>query len=95
MLPNAKSRVAGYFYLSDYPDRDISPILNGAILVEYKGIKYIVLSSAEGEIAGLFYNAQIALPIRYILDVTGHKQLATPIKTDNSIALGFVHNNIH
>jgi len=95
VLPNEKSRVAGYFYLSDHPDRDISPTLNGAILVEYKGIKHVVLSSAEAEIAGLFHNAQTALPMRYILEVIDHKQPLTPVKTNNSTALGFVHNNIY
>ena len=95
VLPNAKSRVAGYFYLSDHPDKDISPTLNGAILVECKGIKHVLSSSAEAETAGLFHNAQIAIPIRYILDSIGHVQPATPLKTDNSTAHGFVHNNIH
>ena len=95
VLPNTKSRVTRYFYLSDHPDCDISPILNGAILVECKGIKHIISLLAEAETAGLFHNAQIALPIRYILDAIGYKQPATPIKTDNSMALGFVYNNIH
>lgn len=30
-----------------------------------------------------------------MLRVLGHKQAATPIKTENSVANGFVHNNIH
>ena len=95
VLSNAKSRIARYFYLSDHLSREILPLLNGAILVECKGIKHAVSSSVEAETAGLFYNAQMALPIWYILNSISHQQPATPIKTDNSTALGFVHNNIH
>ena len=95
VLSNTKSRIAGYFYLLDHLSQEISPLLNGAILVECKGIKHVVSSSAEAETAGLFHNAQMALPIRYILNSIGYQQPATPIKTDNSTALGFVHNNIH
>jgi len=95
VLSNAKSRIAGYFYLSDHPSQEILPSLKGAILVECKGIKHIVSSLVEAEIAGLFHNAQTALPIQYILNSIGHQQPATPIKTDNSTALGFVHNNIY
>ena len=63
VLPNTKSRVTRYFYLSDYSDQDISPTLNRAILVECKGIKHVVSSSAKAETVGLFYNTQTALPI--------------------------------
>ena len=72
VLPNAKSRVAGCFYLSDHPDKDVSPTLNRAILVECKGIKHVLSSLAEAETAGLFYNAQIAIPMQYILNSIGH-----------------------
>ena len=95
VLPNANSQVAGYFYLSDHPNKDISPTLSGAILVECKGIKHVLSSSAEAETASLFHNAQIAIPMRHILDSIGHVQPATLLKTDNSTAHGFVHNNTH
>jgi len=95
VMPNAKSRIAGYFQLNDHPDRVPHPTINGAILVECKTLKHVVSSAAEAETAGIFHNAQIAVPIRYILDKLGHRQPPTPIKTDNSTASGFVHNNIH
>ena len=95
VLPNAKSRIAGYFYLSDHPSKTITPSLNGAIMVVCKALKNVVSSAAESETAGIFINAQLAIPIRYILDRLNHPQPPTPIKTDNSTSYGFVHNNIN
>jgi len=95
VMPNAKSRIAGYFQLNNHPQRIAHPEVNGAILVICKALKYVVSSVAESEIAGVFFNAQKAIPIRYMLEQLGHQQPATPIKTDNSTTKGFVHNNIH
>ena len=93
--PKAKSRVAGYFYLSDHPNITQHPTLNGAILVECKTLRHVVSSSAKAEVAGIFHNATTAIPIRHMLQALNHPQPPTPIKTDNSTALGFIHNNIH
>ena len=95
VMSNAKSRIAGYFYLSDHPFKTPHPKLNGATLVECRALKHIVSSSAKAETAGVFHNAQRAIPIRHSLEVLNHLQLPTPIKTDNSMANGFVHKNIH
>ena len=57
-------------------------------------MRHVVASAAEAETAGLFFNAQEALPIRYLLEQLGHKQPPTPLKTDNSTANSFVHSNI-
>ena len=51
-------------------------------------------SAAEAETAGIFGNAQTAIPIRHVLEQLGHKQPPTPIKTDNSTANSFVHANL-
>jgi len=95
VLPKAKSRITGYYFFSNHPSSNTSPTLNGAILAECKGVKHAVTSSAEAETAGVFHNAQTTVPARHVLDVIGHKQPPTPIKTDNSTASGFVHNNTH
>ena len=95
VLPNAKSRIAGYFQLNEHLDRILYPNINGAILVEYKILKHIVLSAAEAKKAGLFHNAQVSIPICHILEHLGHPKPPTPIKTDNSTALGFIINNIY
>jgi hypothetical protein len=95
IAPKSRSRVAGYFYLADHPDISKHTTLNGAILVECKTLRHVVSSAAEAETGGLFHNAQIAILIRHILEALGHPQPPTPIKTDNSTANGFVHDNIH
>jgi len=95
VMLKAKSRIAGYFYLSDHPKRTPHPNLNRALLVECKTLWHVVSSAAEAETAGVFHNAQIAISIRYLLECMGHQQPPTPIKTDNSTANGFVHDNIH
>lgn len=91
VLPKARSRVAGYFHLANKPK---SKLTNAPILIECKGFRHVVCSSAEAETAAVFHNAQTAVPIRRILISLGHPQPATPLKTDNSTTEGFVKNNI-
>ena len=69
--------------------------VNGIILFECEALIHIVSSAAETETAGVFYNAETAIPIRHMLKQLGYPQPPTPIKTDNSTANGFIHNNIH
>ena len=95
VMPNARSHISGYFQLNDHPDKNLNPNTNGPILVECKGLKRVISSAAEAETAGVFYNAQIAIQIRHILEALNHQQPPTLIKTDNSTAHGFVTNNIH
>ena len=95
VAPKARSRIAGYFHMSDHPNVSKRPKLNGAVLVECKTLRHVVSSSAEAEVAGIFHNATTAIPIRHILTVLGHPQPPTPLKTDNSTATGFVYDNIH
>ena len=94
--PKARSRIAGYFYLSDrQPTTTIpSPPYNGPLLIECKTIRNVVASAAEAETNGLFHNAREAIPIRQTLIEMGHPQPPTPIKTDNSTAISFVSSNI-
>ena len=61
--PQAKSRVAGYFHLSNLPAPTHHPTINGAILVECKTLRHVVASAAEAETAGVFHNAQMSIPI--------------------------------
>ena len=95
VAPKARSRVAGYFHLSDHPSKTQHPTLNGAIHVECKTLRHVVSSAAEAETGGVYHNAQTAIPIRIILQALNHPQPPTPIKTDNSTAHGFIHDNIH
>ena len=51
VAPKSRSRIAGYFHLSDHPNLTKHPKLNGAVLVEYKTLKHVVSSSVESEVA--------------------------------------------
>ena len=90
--PQARSRIAGYFHLNQ--GKPETSFTNGALLVECKTLRHVVASSAEAETAGVFHNAQTAVPIRYMLEQLGHSQQPTLIKTDNATTYNFIHDNI-
>ena len=94
VAPKARSRVAGYFHLANHPTNKNKPKLNGAVHVECKTLRHVVSSAAEAETAGVFHNAQMALPIRIVLQALNHPQPPTPIKTDNSTTAGIVNSSI-
>ena len=97
VMPAARSRIAGYYYLSTSPPTTGPPHnvpLNGAILIECKTLRHVVASAAEAETGGLFHNAQTIVILRQILEELGHPQPPTPLKTDNSTAHAFVHSNM-
>ena len=97
VLPNAKSRIAGYYFLSNQPlpsPARPDPKPNGPILIECKTLRHVVASAAEAECGGLFHNGQMAVPIRQLLIDIGHPQPPTPLKTDNSTASNFTQCNM-
>ena len=57
-------------------------------------LKVVVSSAAEAELGGLFLNCKEAACIRTTLEELGHPQPATPVQTDNSTAVGIVHDSI-
>ena len=68
IAPKAKSRISGYYYLSDVcKNTTPKPPLNGPVLVEYKLLRHVVTSAAEAETAGLFYNTRSAIHLRNVL----------------------------
>ena len=91
VAPKARSRIAGYFSLGPHFHK---PKPHGPILVECRTLRHVVASSAEAEIAGIFHNAQVAIPIRRMLKALGHPQDKTVINTDNTTAASFIKNNI-
>ena len=96
VLPNARSRYAGHFYLNNTPQNPTCPRppRNCPIHTECKAIRSVVASAAEAETTGVFGNSEIAIPIRRALEALDHPQPPTPIKTDNSTAYSFVNANI-
>jgi len=99
VLPNARSRAAGHFFLTSLASATSSPPAptpNGAIHVLCKTLRTVAASAAEAEIGSLFLNAQEAVPIRTALEEMGHPQppLGTPLETDNSTAHGILHATV-
>jgi hypothetical protein len=89
VLPNARSRCAGLYFLTDHPTTDPPmPKPNGAVHVLCKTIRGVPASAAEAKTGGLFLNGQEAVPIITALEEMGHKQTTTgtPLETDNSTA---------
>ena len=73
--PEAKSRMAGFYYLSSHSENLSSgakPPFDEAIHVIFKTIPHVMSSAAESEIASLFMNAQKIIPIRHVLVALAH-----------------------
>jgi len=97
VLLNTCSHYAGHFFLGDTPPPPpAKPATkpNGPILTKCKTIRGVMASAVETETGGVFGNAQDAIVVCIALLALGHKQPATPIKTDNLICNSFVHSNI-
>ena len=90
VCPEARSRLGGYLFLHNRTRTHF----NGPLLVLAKVIKNVMASAAEAELGALYTNAQEALPMRQCLEELGHKQPATPLKTDNSTAQGIINNTM-
>ena len=94
VLPNARSRVAGHFYLEATPKASKAyPNTNNApILTECYTLRNVVSSAAEAECGGIFHNCVVAIGIRNTLKEMGHPQRKTVVTTDNTTATSFVHS---
>ncbi|KAG7366876.1 hypothetical protein IV203_029546 [Nitzschia inconspicua] len=93
--PKARSRYAGYHYLSEISDDPAtSAAPNGAIHIPCQILKEVVSSAAEAELAGTFHNGKEACPIYVCLEELGHPQGPTPIITDNSTAVGIANDTV-
>jgi hypothetical protein len=95
----ARSRFAGFHYLSDQLDDPTKPPtnqppLNGAINVACKILKEVLSSASEAEMAGLYHNGKESVPEGITLEELGHPQPATPIVTDNSTASGIANDSV-
>jgi hypothetical protein len=89
VLPDARSRCAGLFFLSNISHTNPPETqTNGAVHVLCKTIRGVPASAAEAETGGLFLNGQEAVPIITALEEMGHPQPPTgnPLETDNSTA---------
>ena len=89
VLPNARSRIVGYYFF-----KINNNILNVSIHVECKTLKHVISSAAECETGGIFINGQNTIPLGAILISINHSQPPIPIKTDNTTSFGYAHNNV-
>jgi hypothetical protein len=91
-VSKAIRRLGGIFYLGyNNPEEEK---LNGSIINVASVIKNVVAPAAESEVGACFQNAQTAAPLRITLMELGHKQSATPLRTDNSTAYGILNETI-
>jgi hypothetical protein len=95
----ARSRTAGYHFLSDQPSdppdpHAAPPMANGAINVLCTVMHKVVSTAAEAELVALFHNSKEACPLRITIEELGHAQPATPIQTDNSTPFGIANDTI-
>ena len=93
VLPEAKSRIAGHFYISGHPNNlapNQAPTPNAPILTECRTLRHVVASAAEVETGGLFHNACMSITVLHILETLQYLQPPTPIKIDNATSHNFV-----
>jgi hypothetical protein len=98
--PKARSRAAGYHYLSGRPKNPTkapnptnpAPKNNGAIHVISNIMRKVLASAAKAKLAALFHNGRKACPLQITLEELGHPQPPTPIETDNTTASGIANN---
>ena len=100
VLPKARSRVAGHYFLGDAPppspNRPNHKTTNGPIHTICKGLRHVASSAAEAETGAAFHNSKQVIIIRRLLDTLGHPQHVdgTPFKMDNAVTTGFIYDNI-
>ena len=90
--PKACSRAGGHLFLSS---NTTVPPNNGAVLNIAHIIKNDVSLATKVELVGLYIMACKAVYIRIILEELGHhKQLPTPLQTDNAMADAVINGKI-
>jgi hypothetical protein len=87
----ARSRAGAHIYLSK---DDPFPRFNGAVLSIAQIIKFVLASTAKSELAALFVTAREMIPHRQTLIKMGWPQPKSPIRTDNSTAVGVTNKTI-
>ena len=95
----AQSRAGGMHFLSDKtasPNNpaNYEPTLNWIVYVVCKILHNIMASAAEAKLGALLLNCQETVPIRITPEEIGHAQPPTPVKVDNSTALGIATGTI-
>jgi hypothetical protein len=82
---NTRSWVSAHFYLTNKGDKEFN---NGAILNLASISKNVMSLASEAELAALYYDCKIVVPIPTTLYEMGHTQPPTPVMADNITAQG-------
>lgn len=90
----ARSRAAGYFFMSDTPEPNKTPTINGPVHIVSSILRNVMASAAEAEVGAAFMNAQQACSIRTTLNEMGYEQPPTPLQTDNNVAQGILEGTV-
>lgn len=92
--PQARSRLAGYYFLgSESVDNRPIPI-NGNIFFLSSILKFLVSLAAEAELRSLFLNAKEGDILRLILHEMGHLKSPTPIHCDDKTTVGIANDSV-
>jgi hypothetical protein len=79
-VSKARSRAAGFFYLSSCT----TPVANGAIHILYCVMREVVSSAAEAVLGAPFYTSNEACPLQIALEELGHLQSPTSLTINNA-----------
>jgi hypothetical protein len=77
---NARSRIAGQYFLEDVPTDGHPITLNGAIHAFCGILRFLVASAAEAEFGALFLNCKEGKILGLVLQELGHNQPPTPVQ---------------
>lgn len=81
----ARSRAAGFFFLSTKPDPNETPPINGPIHIVSTIMRNVMASAGEAQVGATFLNSQQACALRATLEEMGYPQPPTPLTTDNNV----------
>jgi hypothetical protein len=84
--PNAKSGIAGYFFLDNSKHSQCMSLSNGSLLCQSTFLKHVISYPAEAEYGALFVNSKTGTVTRETLKEMGHPQDATELTTDKTTA---------
>lgn len=87
-----KVELEDYFFLGS--SNQLTTKLNGPIHCESIILRHAMSSAAEAEIAALFSNEKLLIPIKNTLEEMGYQHPPTPMQKDNNTAAGFVDASI-
>ena len=64
--------------------------VNDQIIIIAKLIKSVITSAAEVEVAAFYMNTKELVSLQITCEELGHKETATPMRTDNNTACGIL-----